>query len=63
LSQQLHSSQWLHELYGEQKCLKKFPYKSIKQVYCIENYFLFLHPFHDSFQPIQLQYFLLIYPE
>ena len=45
---------------GEQKCLKKFPYKW-KRAYMHrlhrESLFYFFELFHDFSQPIQLQYF------
>jgi hypothetical protein len=44
----LESSQWLHELCGEQKCLKKFPTSGNMSI-CIENYFVFLQALSGPF--------------
>ena len=45
----LELSQWLHELYGEQKCPKKIPYKRKHAYICMENYSLFLQALSGLF--------------
>jgi hypothetical protein len=59
----LELSQWLHELYGDQKCPKKFPTSGKMSVSASRITFYFFKPFQDCSQPIQLQYFWWIYRE